>query len=128
MHVYERFPIFVDIQSMPEIQLFFRLANYSLISFAAVFSLWKNRHIRPLKYDHHELYWDVVVEETYEDDRILVGDLPEGITHYNLKLHLTSTNCISADIELRPVFCSDKKEAVVFFDDTIAGSIPLLES
>ena len=86
-----------------------------------VIGLWKNRHIRDLKYDTSQLSWDVLVEDGYEDDRILVGNLPNGITQYSVVLHLQSTGCIAPDIDLKTVFCSDHQEAVVFFSDSIAG-------
>ena len=88
---------------------------------AAVISLWKRRHLRPLEYDSHKLYWDVMVAETYEDDRFLVGNLPPDISKYTLSLHLKSAICL-ADVEVTLVFCMDKQEAVVFLTDSIVGN------
>jgi hypothetical protein len=88
----------------------------------AVFALWRTRHKSPLRIDNHTLFWDVAVADTYEEKRILVEGLPEGITPYNLGVQIQGAQCVAKDVEIQPILLEGNSKAVIYFDDTIVDS------
>lgn len=97
-------------------------ARLQVDDMGAVFALWRTRHKSPLRIDNHTPSWDVAVADTYEEKRILVEGLPEGITPYNLEVQIQDAQCVAKHVEIQPILLEGNSKAVIYFDDTIVDS------
>ena len=61
------------------------------------------------------------MSDTYDEKRILVEGLTQGIISYKLELHIQSTECVPGHVQVEVILLEGKSKALIKFDDTIVG-------
>ena len=99
------------------------VAYFGLIG---IVNLWKSRHVAStLKHTNGKsIAFDIDHEDEYEEDQLLVQNIPKGADVEDIALQIKSAGLevLKSNVKIiKTVFLSSKTEAVVFLDDSVAG-------
>ncbi|XP_065837855.1 protein mono-ADP-ribosyltransferase PARP14-like isoform X2 [Oscarella lobularis] len=100
-------------------------ARLQLSDAKGVFTLWKKRHVPKMTYEDKPITFDVEYEESYEEDRFLIDNVPrDGLcldaTRAALKMHLESVDVLNDKSILGLCFVDSERNGVVaFLDDFV---------
>ena len=107
------------------------IRGYSYYASLGVFTLWKKRHVPKMTYEDKPITFDVEYEESYEEDRFLIDNVPrDGLcldaTRAALKMHLESVDVLNDKSILGLCFVDSERNGVVaFLDDFVVGRLSI---
>ena len=91
--------------------------------------MWKSRHVAStLKHADDKISFDIDHEDEYEEDQLLVKNIPKGTDVQDIALQIKSAGLevLKSNVKIiKTIFLSSKTEAVVFLDDSVAGKSKL---
>ncbi|XP_065828595.1 protein mono-ADP-ribosyltransferase PARP14-like isoform X3 [Oscarella lobularis] len=101
------------------------VAVVELSKYQGIVNLWKSRHVAStLKHTNGKsIAFDIDHEDEYEEDQLLVQNIPKGADVEDIALQIKSAGLevLKSNVKIiKTVFLSSKTEAVVFLDDSVA--------